>query len=41
MDELNITSLSEAKGEYSVRLVNILTPYILEGIKSIEYFMLL
>ena len=35
MDELNITSLSEAKGEYSVRLVNILTPYILEGIKSI------
>jgi len=35
MDELNITSLSEAKGEYSIRLVNILTPYILEGIKSI------
>jgi hypothetical protein len=35
MDELNVTSLSEAKGEYSIRLVNILTPYILEGIKSI------
>ena len=35
MDELNITSLSEAKGEYSVRLVNVLTPCILEGIKSI------
>lgn len=35
MDELNISSLSEAKGEYSVRLVNILTPYVLEGIKSI------
>ena len=35
MDELNISSLSEAKGEYSVRLVNILTPYILEGVKSI------
>jgi hypothetical protein len=35
MDEFNISSLSEAKGEYSVRLVNILTPLILEGIKSI------
>ena len=35
MDELNISSLSEAKGEYSVRLVNVLTPYILEGIKSL------
>jgi hypothetical protein len=35
MDELNVSSLSEAKGEYSVRLVNILTPYVLEGIKSI------
>ena len=35
MDELNISSLSEAKGEYSIRLVNILTPLILEGVKSI------
>jgi hypothetical protein len=35
MDEFNISSLSEAKGEYSVRLVNILTPLVLEGIKSI------
>ena len=35
MDEFNITSLSEAKGEYSIRLVNILTPLVLDGIKSI------
>lgn len=35
MDEFNISSLKEAKGEYSIRLVNILTPCILEGIKSI------
>ena len=35
MDELNVSSLSEAKGEYTIRLVNILTPYLLEGIKSI------
>ena len=35
MDEFNISSLSEAKGEYSIRLVNVLTPYVLEGIQSI------
>lgn len=35
MDEFNISSLSEAKGEYSVRLVNILSPHILDGIQSI------
>lgn len=35
MDEFNIASLKEAKGEYSIRLVNILTPCVLEGIKSI------
>jgi len=35
MDEFNISSLKEAKGEYSIRLINILTPCVLEGVKSI------
>jgi hypothetical protein len=35
MDDFNVSSLSEAKGEYTIRLINILTPVILEGIKSI------
>ena len=35
MDDYNVSVLSEAKNEYSLRLVNILTPLILEGIKSI------
>ena len=35
MDDYNINVLSEAKNEYSSRLVTILTPIIIEGIKSI------
>ena len=35
MDDYNINVLSEAKSEYSTRLVSILTPLMLEGIKSI------
>ena len=35
MDDYNVNVLSEAKNEYSSRLVTILTPLILEGIKSI------
>ncbi len=35
MDDFNVNVLSEAKNEYSSRLVTILTPLIIEGIKSI------
>jgi len=35
MDDYNINVLSEAKNEYSSRLITILTPLITEGIKSI------
>ena len=35
MDDYNVSVLSEAKNEYSLRLVGILTPLLLEGIKSI------
>ena len=35
MDDFNIGVLSEAKNEYSSRLVNILSPLILQGFKSI------
>lgn len=35
MDDYNVNVLSEAKNEYSSRLLNILTPLILEGITSI------
>ena len=35
MDDYNVNVLSEAKNEYSSRLVTILTPLMLEGIKSI------
>jgi len=35
MDDYNVNVLSEAKNEYSSRLLNLLTPLILEGIKSI------
>lgn len=35
MDDYNVNVLSEAKNEYSCRLVSILTPVIIEGIKSI------
>ena len=35
MDDYNLNVLSEAKNEYSSRLLNILTPLIIQGIKSI------
>jgi hypothetical protein len=35
MDDYNINVLSEAKNEYSSRLLNILTPLVILGIKSI------
>lgn len=35
MDDYNVNVLSEAKSEYSSRLVSILTPLMIEGIKSI------
>lgn len=35
MDDYNVNVLSEAKNEYSSRLMTILTPLIIEGIKSI------
>lgn len=35
MDDFNLSCLSEAKNEYSARLVNILTPHITEGVNSI------
>ena len=33
MDDYNVSVLSEAKNEYSLRLVTILYPLVLEGIK--------
>ena len=35
MDDYNISMLSEAKNEYCIRLVNILTPLLIEGVKSV------
>ena len=35
MDDYNISMLSEAKNEYTIRLLNILAPLTIEGIKSI------
>ena len=35
MDDYNVNMLSQAKNEYSVNLVNIITPLIIEGFKSI------
>ena len=35
MDDYNVNVLSEAKNEYSSRLVTILTPLIIEGVRSI------
>ena len=35
MDDYNVSVLSEAKNEYSLRLVTILFPLVLEGVKSI------
>ncbi len=35
MDDYDVSSLSESKNEWGARLVNILTPSVIEGIKSI------
>jgi hypothetical protein len=35
MDDFNVQSLNESKNEWSVRLINILTPLIIDGYKSI------
>lgn len=35
MDDYNVSVLSEAKNEYSIRLVSILCPLFIEGVKSI------
>ena len=35
MDDYNVNVLSEAKNEYSSRLVSTLTPLLIQGIKSI------
>lgn len=35
MDDYNLNVLSEAKNEYSSRLLNILTPLVIQGVKSI------
>lgn len=35
MDDYNISAIYEAKNEYSARLVDIVTPLVIEGIKSI------
>jgi len=35
MDDFNVNVLNESKNEWCGRLLNILTPYILEGLKSI------
>ena len=35
MDDYNLNVLSDAKNEYSSRLLNILSPLVVEGVKSI------
>ena len=35
MDDFKISSLQESRNEWSIRLINILTPHIIEGLKSI------
>ena len=35
MDDYSITSLQESRNEWCSRLINILTPLITEGVKSI------
>ena len=35
MDDYNLSAISQAKHEYSMNFVNILTPLLIEGIKSI------
>lgn len=34
MDDFNLNGLQESKNEWSSRLINILTPFVIEGIKS-------
>ena len=35
MDDYNTSMLSEAKNEYCIRLLNIVSPLVIEGLKSI------
>ena len=35
MDDFNVTSLQESRNEWVSRLINIISPFILEGFKSI------
>ena len=35
MDDYNLSTLIESKNEWSARLINLLTPHVIEGIKSI------
>ena len=35
MDDYNVNVLSEAKNEYSSRLLNILSPFVIQGVRSI------
>ena len=35
MDDFNMKTISDAKNEYTISLINILTPNIIKGIKSI------
>ena len=35
MDDFNVSSLHESKNEWAARLINIFTPLIIEGYKSI------
>ena len=34
MDDFNLNGLQESKNEWSSRLINILTPFVIEGIRS-------
>ena len=35
MDDYSITSLGESKNEWCARLINVLTPELIQGLKSI------
>ena len=35
MDDYSITNLYESRNEFTARLVNILTPHVIEGVRSI------
>ena len=35
MDDFNVNALNESKNEWSARLINILTPLVIDGYKSI------